>query len=109
MAVLKYRRGNEFREDMELYMRQLSEENTNRAQLDVLRRNLVRCLREDVTPRQRQVLLLYYGKRMNHREIGRALGVDRSTVSKTIRRGERRLLRCLRYGAESYLKGLERE
>ena len=36
-------------------------------------------------------------------EIGRELGVDKSTVSRTIKRGEARLRRCLRYGAKQFL------
>ena len=66
-------------------------------------RNLLRALREDVTPRQREMLLLYYGEQLNMRQIGTRLGVDKSTVSRTIKRGERRLQRCLRYGAEAFL------
>ena len=38
------------------------------------------------------------------REIGQKLGVDKSTVSRTIKRGERRLQRCLRYGATGLLE-----
>ena len=49
---------------------------------------------------------MYYAQGMNMREIGEQLGVDKSTVSRTIKRGERRLQRCLRYGAEAYLRNL---
>ena len=51
-------------------------------------------------------LTLYYAEGFNMREIGELLGVNKSTVSRTIKRGERRLQRCLRYGAEAYLRGL---
>lgn len=71
-----------------------------------LKRNLIRCIKEDVTERQRTVLLMYYSQGMNMTEIGAALGVDKSTVSRTIKRGEKRLQRCLRYGAEAYLRSL---
>ena len=37
------------------------------------------------------------------RQIGQELGVDKSTVSRTIKRGEARLRRCLRYGAGAFL------
>ena len=63
----------------------------------------MRALREDVTPRQREVLLLYYAEQLNTRQIGEQLGVDKSTVARTIKRGEARLRRCLRYGAEAFL------
>ena len=75
----------------------------NSAQLSRVKRNLVRALREDVTPRQREVLLLYYAEQLNTRQIGEKLGVDKSTVARTIKRGEARLRRCLRYGAEAFL------
>ena len=58
-----------------------------------------------MTPKQRQALLLYYGEGLNMREIGERLGVDKSTVSRNIKRGERRLRRCLRYGASTLLNG----
>ena len=67
---------------------------------------LERILRLKVGLSQRRALLLYYGEGLNMREIGEQLGLDKSTVSRTIQRGERRLRRCLRYGAEAYLLGL---
>ena len=53
------------------------------------------------------MLALYYGEGMTMRQIGDRLGIDRSTVSRTIKRGEERLQRCLRYGAEAYLRNIE--
>ena len=88
---------------MAVYSRVLAEDNSQ--QMARLKRNLARALREDVTARQRQFLLLYYGERLNMRQIGEKLGVDKSTVSRTIKRGEARLRRCLRYGAGSLLDG----
>ena len=90
---------------MAVYTRQMAADNSR--EISRLKRNLIRALREDVTPRQRQTLAMYYGQGLNMREIGEALGVDKSTVSRTIKRGEQRLRRCLRYGAETYLRGLE--
>ena len=88
---------------MAVYSRVMAEDNSQ--QMARLKRNLARALREDVTARQRQFLLLYYGERLNMRQIGEKLGVDKSTVSRTIKRGEARLRRCLRYGAGSLLDG----
>ena len=76
----------------------------NSAQIAQVKRNLARALREDVTQRQRQTLLMYYAEGRTMQEIADQLGVDKSTVSRTIKRGERRLQRCLRYGAERYLR-----
>ena len=102
MPDTRYRRGRAYAADMAVYARSMASDNS--AQLDRVKRNLVRALREDVTARQREFLLLYYGQGLNMREIGEKLGVDKSTVSRTIKRGEARLRRCLRYGAKAFLE-----
>ncbi len=105
MPGTRYRRGKAYAADMAVYAREMSSDNSR--EISRLKRNLLRALREDVTAKQRQVLLLYYGQGLNMREIGEMLGVDKSTVSRTIKRGEKRLRRCLRYGAEAYLKNMD--
>lgn len=104
MADLRYRRGRPYSRDMAAYMRQLSEQNTNTNTVQQLKQNLIRCLNEDITPRQRTMLTMYYVQQLSQKEIAQQLKVDPSTVSRTILRGERQLQRCLRYGAERYLK-----
>lgn len=104
MPNTRYRRGKVYAADMAVYSRQMSADNSQ--EISRLKRNLIRALREDVTAKQRQVLLLYYAEGLNMREIGERLGVDKSTVSRTIKRGERRLQRCLRYGAAHLLDEL---
>ena len=101
MTNTRYRRGGLYAADMEVYSRAMAEDNS--AQMGRLRRNLIRALQEDVTEKQRQALLLYYADGLNMRESGERLGVDKSTVSRTIKRGEARLRRCLRYGADILL------
>ncbi|MCQ5029910.1 sigma-70 family RNA polymerase sigma factor [Flavonifractor sp. DFI.6.63] len=101
MPDTRYRKGGAYAADMAVYARAMASDNS--AQMSRVKRNLLRALREDVTPRQREMLLLYYGEQLNMRQIGTRLGVDKSTVSRTIKRGERRLQRCLRYGAEAFL------
>ena len=100
---IRYKRGKAYAADMAAYALAMAEDNS--AQLGRIRRNLLRALKEDVTPRQRELLLLYYAQRLNTREIGEKLGVSRSSVARTIKRGEARLRRCLRYGAAAFLDG----
>ena len=90
------KRGTADAADLAVYAKLMAQDNGQ--EVDQLRRNLAMALREDVTPRQRQVLLLYYGQGMSMKEIAQELGIDRSTVSRTMGRGEERLRRCLRYG-----------
>lgn len=88
--------------DLAVYARFMAQDNS--AQMTRLKRNLSKALQQDVTPRQRQYLLLYYGKGMNVSQISEQLGVNKSTVSRTMKRGRARLYRCLRYGAASLLE-----
>ena len=103
MSGTRYRRGGIYAADMAHYARLLSEENTNAEEMSRLKVALWRALHEDITEKQRKYLLLYYADGLNMNEIGRQEGVDKSTVSRTIRRGEERLRRCLRYGAKRFL------
>lgn len=89
-------RSSEWLGDLTVWMRENGEDNAE--QLSRLRRNLRRAREQELTPRQRQVLALYYDQGLNMVEIGRRLGVNRSTVSRTLVRAKERLYRVLRYG-----------
>ena len=105
MPNTRYRKGKLYAADMAMYSRQMAADNSR--EVSRLKRNLIRCLREDVTEKQRQMILMYYAEGKNMREIGEQIGIDKSSVSRTIKRGERRLQRCLRYGAEAYLRSMD--
>lgn len=102
MANTRYKRGAGYAADMAVYAREMAGDNSR--QLDRLKENLARALRQDITDRQRQYLQLYYDQGLTMPQIARQLGVNKSTVSRTIHRGEARLRRCLRYGADSLLE-----
>ena len=93
--------------EMALYARQLAA--TNSGEHSRLKRNLLKAIREELTPRQREVLTLYYAGGRSAHEIADLLEVCPSTVFRTLKRAEKRLFRCLRYGAQSYLLGMEEE
>ena len=69
----------------------------------------IKAIKEELTPRQREVLTLYYAGGKSAHEIAELLEVCPSTVFRTLKRAEKRLFRCLRFGAESYLLGMEEE
>lgn len=69
----------------------------NGEQMARLRRNLRKARQQELTPRQREMVRLYYDEGMTMPQIGELLGVNRSTVSRTLRRAKNRLYRCLRY------------
>lgn len=105
MANIRYRRGKNFAADMAVYTKDMADDNVQ--DMTRLKENLRQALKEDITDRQRQVLGMYYAQELNMREIGQRLGIDKSTVSRTIQRGERRLRKCLRYGASYLLRAGE--
>ena len=69
----------------------------NSEQLERLRRGLRRAREQELTPRQREMVFLYYDRGLKMSQIAQKLGVNRSTVSRTVKRAKQRLYRCLRY------------
>ena len=54
-------------------------------------------IENELSERQRQMIVLYYFNRLNIPEIAEMLGVNRSTVSRTISRGRRNILEKMKY------------
>ena len=88
-------RASEWIGDLTVWTRQNAGDNSER--LERLRRNLRQARERELTPRQRQMLELYYDQGMTMPQIAEQLGVSRSTVSRTLRRARDRLYRFLRY------------
>lgn len=64
---------------------------TNRKEREEYRRFLYRAIKTQLTHRQTQVMLLYYFEGKNITEIAQELGLNKSTVSRTLRRSLNRL------------------
>lgn len=88
-------RGGEWWGDMAAWLQENGED--NHLQQERLRRNLRRAREEALTPRQKEVLALHYERGLSVTEIARHLGVNPSTVSRTLHRAHERLKRCLQY------------
>ena len=88
--------------DLAVYTELMAQD--NKEQMNRLKRNLTHALRQDITQRQREYMMLYYGKGMSMEAIAQQFGANKSTVSRTLKRGRQRLYRCLRYGAANLLE-----
>lgn len=88
-------RASEWIGDLTVWNRQNAEDNSER--LARLRRGLRQAREQELTPRQRQMLELYFDQGMTIPRIAEELGLNRSTVSRTLRRAKNRLYRYLRY------------
>jgi RNA polymerase sigma factor (sigma-70 family) len=89
-------RTSEFAGDLTVWMREYAGDNSER--LERLYRNLRKARKWELTPRQQQMLCMYFDDGRNMTQIALELGVNRSTVSRTLARAKQRLYRCLRYG-----------
>lgn len=94
-ATLFDTRSSEWPGDMTVWLQENSGD--NREQLDRLLRNLRKARTQELTPRQQQILEMRFEQNMSGAEIARELGLNRSTVSRTLRRAQERLRRCLQY------------
>ena len=88
-------RNNEFLGDMAAWNAQNSEDNSDR--LERLRRNLRKAREQELTARQRQMLRMYYDEGKSMAKIAMSLKINKSTVSRTVQRGRRRIHQYLQY------------
>ena len=97
MSVTPFKnRSSEWEGDLTVWLRENAEDNS--PQRERLLRNLRRARELELTPRQRQFLALHFEQGKSMAQIARELGLNPSTVSRTLTRAKRRLYRCLRYG-----------
>ena len=88
-------RNNEFLGDMADWRLRHSADNSDR--MERLRRNLHKVRERELTERQQQMLRMYYDEGKSMAKIARILRINKSTVSRTIARGRKRIYRYLQY------------
>ncbi len=89
------RRNSALLKDLMAWNRIMGEDNSE--QLERLRRNLRRAREAELTPRQKEIVSLYFDKGMSVTEIARQEGVHKSSVSRTLNRAMGRLKSHLQY------------
>ena len=62
------------------------------------------ALREELTERQEQMVRMYYIEQHTMREIAAMLGVNVSTVSRTLAAARKKLRRALKYANPAFLR-----
>jgi len=66
------------------------------------------ALERELTPRQKQLVEMYYIRQLRMSDIADELGLDLSTVSRTLKRARARLRRSLQYGGSALLNAIEK-
>lgn len=69
----------------------------NEAQMQRLQEKLLQAIGEVLTPRQREILLLYYFQNMSVSQIADHLQLAKSTVSRSLKRSIEKLEKTLHY------------
>ena len=80
-----------------LHLWQREESGDNSLQHQRLLQNLTKAVEAELTPRQKEMLYPYYYEKLNMAQIAGRLGVNKSTVSRTLCRARRRLHHILQY------------
>ena len=83
------------RAGLERWLRETAGDNSQRRER--LKRNLRRAMKRELTPRQQEIMALYFFENRPMTEIAAMLGINKSTVSRSLHRALRWLERCLRY------------
>lgn len=90
--------------ELETYFHSIASNNTQ--EHSRLKRNVRRALMDELTERQRELILMRYGENKTQAEIADILGLCPSTVSRTIKRAENKLRKFLKYGADRIMLNL---
>lgn len=72
-------------------------ENNDDENAQKLRRVLLKVINNELTARQKEIIMLYYFRNMNMVAIGKKIGISTQAVSSVIARARVRLFRILRY------------
>lgn len=89
------RRNSAFLGDLMAWERATGADNSE--QMERLRRNLRQARERELTPRQQEILELYFDQKLSVTEIARREGVHKSSVSRVLRRAQLRLKSYLQY------------
>ncbi|MBD5145068.1 MAG: sigma-70 family RNA polymerase sigma factor [Ruminococcus sp.] len=75
----------------------IGDENSNTVKHSLMLKIMNSIIENDLTERQRQMITMYYFQHIDIPEIADKLGVNRSTVSRTISRGRKNIAKKMKY------------
>lgn len=63
----------------------------NGIDMKLIKKALVYVINQELSPKQRQYVIMYYGENLNMEEIAKRCGVSKSTVSRTVSRARKNI------------------
>lgn len=73
------------------------ENNSNEERIALLKQALPKVIENRLSERQKECVRLYYFENMNMQQTAAALGIERSSVSRTLKRARQRIKLSLEY------------
>ncbi len=83
--------------DFLLFNRYALTNNTNKKEIEKMKRVLFTAIRRELTPRQQQCVTEHFLNEKTQREVARELGLDESTVSRHLTVAKRKLKNIASY------------
>ncbi len=82
----------------EMFLREiLGTGRDNRRHLELAQNALHDIIAQELTERQKQLMLMYFFEKRTMMEIGELLGISKSTVSRTMTRAKARIFKAMRF------------
>ena len=78
-------------------IRAILQNDSNEGKVAQLKRTLLNIIKNELTARQSEIIMLYYFKGMDIVQIGKMLGISPQSVSKTMSRAKIKIYTILRY------------
>lgn len=75
----------------------LGESDTNSDRMSLYRKMMLNIIKNELTARQKEIIMLYYFKEMNIVEISQRLDVSPQAVSAVLKRARLKLFRFMQY------------
>lgn len=100
-------KGNDWTRDREYQALRQFIRLADSSETDSLAQKIADAVENELTPRQRELVRLYYINQMTMYAVASEAGVSVSTVSRTLKRARERLRRFLRYGGRLLLDETE--
>jgi RNA polymerase sigma-70 factor (ECF subfamily) len=72
-------------------------ENSNSEHIKTLKKYMSDIINEELTERQREIVMMYYYENRNISEIADTLSVNPSTISRSLARSRKNIFRILKY------------
>lgn len=79
------------------YCKYIASQYTDKVKQDKIEQTVIRVIQEELTPRQQEVVTMYYFEKYNMVEISKMLGINKSSVSRIISRAKARIKKFLKY------------